>query len=63
MNDNELRIFYDTLYEGYTSMPAYEDAPAALKLRLRLAWERVEDARRQWQPRARVVKVERRVAA
>lgn len=66
MNEDDLRAFYDTYYADMFVVP-YDDAPNALKIRLRLALEMVDDLRaerdRDMRPAARVIKVtERRVA-
>ena len=54
MNRDALaQLAYETWYAGY-DMPAWEDAPAALRLRARMAVEKVLAAADK-APRARVV--------
>ena len=56
MHDDDLRVWYDAYYDGYF-MPPYDEAPNALKIRLRLALAAVDDARlRRAGKRARTVK-------
>lgn len=65
--DDELeRAFYDAFYAGMYVVP-YDDAPTALKLRLRLALELVDGLRGvRSEPvmvgRSRTVKVQRKAA-